>query len=152
MTYDHALQQEANQRALNCPRPGDYWREMFCPYFIVVQVKGPAITVLSCLGGPNSFTRKHEPCAKIDVDGAHWAFDYGAEMTVDREWIARAVKYDSIDGFVADVSNTEKTERIVEEWRKYRAKVIKQQIQQLEQEWLEFTGWQYLKEEVSQTV
>ena len=148
MTYDHALQQEANQRALNCPRPGDYWQEMFCPYFVVVDVKGQDFTVLSCLGGPNSFTRKHEPCAKIDVDGSHWAFDYGKEMTVDRGWIERAVKYESIDGFVADVSNTEKTQRIVEEWRKYRANLIKQQITQLEQEWEEFTGWKYLKEEV----
>jgi len=147
MTYDHALQQEANQRALNCPRPGDYWQEMFCPYFVVVQVKGPAVTVLSCLGGPNSFSRKHEPCAKIEVDGNHWAFDYGKEMTVDREWIERAVRYESIDGFVADVSNTEKTQRIIEEWRKYRANLIKQQITQLEQEWEEFTGWKYLKEE-----
>ncbi|NCZ96525.1 hypothetical protein EBZ02_05100 [bacterium] len=69
-------------------------------------------------------------------------------MTVDRGWIERAVRYESIDGFVADVSNTEKTQRIVEEWRKYRANLIKQQITQLEQEWEEFTGWKYLKEEV----
>jgi len=129
--YNHSQQLQANRRALANPRPGDYWQEMFCPYFIVVQVKGPAVTVLSCLGGPNSFTRKHEPCAKIDVDGSHWAFDYGKEMTVDRGWIERAVKYESIDGFVADVSNTEKTQRIVEEYVAYRAKLLLEQLKDL---------------------
>lgn len=129
--YDHSRQLKANRESLANPRPGDYWQEMFCPYFIVVQVKGPEITVLSCLGGPDSFTRKHEPCAKIDVDGAHWAFDYGKEMTVDRRWIERAVKYESIDGFVADVSNTEKTQRIVEEYVAYRAKLLLEQLKDL---------------------
>lgn len=146
MTYDHAKQQLANQQALNCPRPGDYWQEMFCPYFVVVDVKGQDFTVLSCLGGPNSFTRKHEPCAKIEVDGAHWAFDYGKEMTVDRGWIERAVRYESIDGFAADVSNTEKTRRIVQEWREYKRQTMLREILRLEEEYEKFTGWKYLKE------
>jgi hypothetical protein len=151
MSYDHNKQQLDNQQALLDPKPGDYWQEMFCPYFIVVQVKGPEITVLSCLGGPNSFTRKHEPCAKIDVDGSHWAFDYGKEMTVDRAWIERAVRYESIDGFVADVSNTEKTQRIVQEWRNFKQQDLRRQIQELEARWEEFTGWKYLKENTELT-
>jgi len=149
MSYNHAEQLKANQKALDNPRPGDYWNEMFCPYFVVVDVKGQDITVLSCMGGPNSYNRKHEPCAKIEVDGG-WAFDYGKEMTVDRVWIERAVRYESIDGFVADVSNTEKTQRIVQEWRDWVQKDLKNQILMLQSKWEEFTGWKYLKEDINE--
>lgn len=145
MSYDQVKQTQSNEQALANPSFGDYWQEMFCPYFIVVNVSGPEITVLSCLGGPNSFTRKHEPCAKIDVDGNHWAFDYDKEMTVDRGWIERAVKYGSIDGFVADVSNTEKTRTIAEEWRKFHARKIQQEIDILQKKYEDFTGLTYLK-------
>jgi hypothetical protein len=100
------------------------------------------------MGGPHHYLRKNELNARIEIDKDHWAFDYSKSMLVDREWMQRAVTYGSIDGFVADVVRTEKTQRIVEEWRKYRANLIKQQITQLEQEWEEFTGWKYLKEEV----
>ncbi len=148
MSYDAEKQKQQNQQALDNPQPGDYWNEMFCPYFIVVDVQGQDITVLSCLGGSDSFNRKHEPNAKIEVDGAHWAFDYGKEMVVDREWIAKAVKYDSIDGFVADVVRSGKTERIVQEWRNFKQKDLRRQIQELESKWEQFTGWKYLKEDI----
>lgn len=148
--FDNKEQELKNHRALSNPKPGDYWNEMFCPYFVVVDVKGEDITVLSCMGGPNSYNRKNEPNAKIEVDKGHWAFDYSKSMVVDRAWIEKAVKYGSIDGFVADVWNTEKTQSIVTEWRHYRQLEIKKQIQALQSEWEEFTGWKYLKEEVSQ--
>jgi hypothetical protein len=101
------------------------------------------------MGGPTSFNRKHEPNARISVDNAHWSFDYSKSMVVDREWIAEAVRYNSIDGFVADVSRTERSERIVAEWRNWVHKDLRRQITELESKWEEFTGWKYLKEDVT---
>jgi len=146
MSYDPERQRRDNEYALANPQPGDYWQERFCPYFVVVDVKGTDFIVLSCLGGPHSFARKDEPCAKIEVDACHWAFDYGKEITVDREWMRKAVRYESIDGFAADVSNTEKTRRIVQEWREYKRQTMLKEIVRLEEEYERFTGWKYLKE------
>ncbi len=148
MPYDPEKQRLDNEYALTNPRPGDYWQEMFCPYFVVVEVKGSKVTVLSCLGGPNSYNRKDEPNAKIEIDKGHWGFDYSKSMIVDREWIAKAVKYGTIDGFVADVGRSEKTMRIVTEWRDWVQKDLKNQIKMLQSQWEEFTGWKYLKEVV----
>ena len=148
--FDSKERDLQNQKALDNPRPGDYWNEMFCPYFVVVDVKGEEFTVLSCMGGPDSYNRKDEPNAKIEIDKGHWGFDYAKSMTVDREWIRKAVKYGSIDGFVADVVNSEKTQQIVTEWRRHKQQAMKAEIQRLQSEWEEFTGWKYLKEEVSQ--
>lgn len=146
MTYNPDKQRTDNEHALVNPQPGDYWNEMFCPYFVVVDVKGDEITVLSCLGGSTSFNRKHEPNARISIDTGHWGFDYSKSMVVDRAWIEKAVKYDSIDGFVADVVRSEKTKKIVEEWRDFTQKQIRAKINSLEAEWEEFTGWKYIKE------
>ena len=140
-----------NNNAFLNPQPGDYWHEMFCPYFIVVNVKGDKYTVLSCLGGPDSYSRKDEPNARIDNKDGTWSFDYSKSMVVDREWLERTVKYRSISGFVADVVNSEKTQSIVREWRSYVQKEMKARILQLESEWEEFTGWKYLKEDTQVT-
>jgi hypothetical protein len=102
--------------------------------------------VLSCLGGPKSFTRKDELNAQIEVDNGHWGFDYSKSMLVDHEWIRRTVTYESIDGFVADVVQSEKTARIAEEWRKHQAQEIRREIENLQNRYEEFTGWKYLKE------
>ena len=59
--------------------------------------------------------------------------------------------FDIGDGFVADVSNTEKTQRIVQEWRKFKQRDLRRQIQELEAQWEEFTGWKYLKENTELT-
>jgi len=139
---------EANQKAFANPRIGDYWSEHFCPYFIIVDINDDKYTVLSCLGGPNSFTRKDELNAKIEVDSGHWTFDLSKSMVVNRQWITKAVKYESIDGFVADVSNTEKTQNIVSEWREFKGKQILQQIENLQNEYLQFTEWNTLKKEM----
>jgi len=151
MSWNPEQQRLDNEKALANPQPGDYWNEMFCPYFVVVDVKGPAITVLSCLGGPNSFTRKHELNARLEVDSGHFGFDYSKSMVVDREWMEKAVRYDTIDGFVADVSRSEKTERIAQEWRNWVQKDLRRQIRELEDKWEQFTGWKYLKEETKVT-
>lgn len=144
MNVDYEKRKKQNQESLDNPRIGDYWQEMFCPYFLVTDVKNEDITVLSCLGGPNSYNRKHEPNAKIDTkDG--WTFDLSKSMVVNREWMSRAVRYDSIEGFVADVGNSEKTVKIAMEWRDYKQKQIRNKITELEKQWEEFTGWDILK-------
>jgi hypothetical protein len=120
-----------NQEALDNPKPGDYWNEMFCPYFVVVAVNGPDITVLSCLGGPDSYSRKHEVPAKITHKDGSWSFDYDKSMVVDRKWMEKAVKYDSIDGFIADVRRPEKMQLIVEEWIEHRTKKLMKELKQL---------------------
>ena len=137
-----------NKEALENPQPGDYWHEMFCPYFVIVNKEGDKFRVLSCLGGPKSFTRKEEINARIEVDNGHWGFDYAKSMLVDHDWIRRTVTYESIDGFVADVVQSEKSQRIAQEWRNWKQKEMRKQIQILEAEWEQFTGWKYLKEEV----
>lgn len=148
MSFDSKTREIANLKSLTNPQPGDYWHEMFCPYFIVVNVEeGDKFRVLSCLGGPNSWDRKDEPNARVDVkDG--WHFDYSKSMLVDREWIRKTVTYSSIEGFVADVVQSEKTERIVQEWRKWKQQELRSQIKELEEQWEKFTGWKYLKEEI----
>jgi hypothetical protein len=148
MSYDMEKQKLLNYERLDNPKIGDYWQEMFCPYFLVVDVKGKDITVLSCLGGPNSYNRKHEPNAKIEVDNGHWTFDLTKSMVVDREWMSKAVKYDGIEGFVADVWNSEKNVGIAIEWRDWKQKEIRKQITDLEKQFNDFTGWSILKDEV----
>jgi len=136
-----------NQQALDNPQVGDYWNEMFCPYFVVVEVlKNDRFRVLSCMGGPNSYNRKDEPNARKDNDDDTWSFDYSKDMIVDREWMHKAVKYGSIDGFVADVWNTEKTQKIATEWRNYHANKLRKEYEAKKAEWEQFTGWKYLQE------
>lgn len=148
MSYDYEKQKLQNYESLDNPRIGDYWNEMFCPYFLVVDVKGDDITVLSCLGGSDSINRKHELNARIDMkDG--WTFDVSKSMIVNREWMGRAVKYGSIEGFVADVWNSEKTVSMAMEWRDWKQKDIRKQIKDLEKKFNEFTGWAYLKDGVT---
>lgn len=132
---------QENQRALDNPRPGDYWHERFSPYFVIVNREGDQYRVLSCMGGPHHYLRKHELNARIEIDRDHWAFDYSKSMLVDHEWMRRAVTYGSIDGFVADVVRTEKTQLIVTEWRDWWQKDMRKRIQELEAEWGNFTGW-----------
>ena len=141
-------QEHKNRSALETPRPGDYWHEMFCPYFLIVNVDKDEYTVLSCLGGPNSYSRKHELNAKVD-DKDGWHFDYSKSMKVDRAWISKALTYSTNNQFVADVVNSDRTQRVVAEWRDWTQKQIRKQIDQLESDWEAFTGWKTLKEETA---
>lgn len=125
-------QDAANYNALENPQVGDYWTErIYCPYFLVVNVQGPKITVLSCLGGEHTFNRKHEPNARVENADNTWSFDYSKSMIVNREWMERAVKYGSIEGFVADVQRNEKTLKIAEEWAKHRAEQLLKELEDL---------------------
>jgi hypothetical protein len=96
------------------------------------------------MGGPHHYLRKHELNARIEIDRDHWGFDYSKSMLVDREWIRRAVTYGSIDGFAADVVRTEKTALIVTEWRDWYQRDMRKKIDELEQQWADFTGWSAL--------
>ena len=150
MTNEQIRKQDlANQKALAFPQIGDYWHEMFCPYFVIVNKEGDKFRVLSCLGGPKSFTRKDELNAQIEVDNGHWGFDYSKSMLVDHEWIRKTVTYESIDGFVADVVQSEKTARIAQEWREHKRLTMLKEIERLEEEYEKFTGWKYLKEGIA---
>ncbi len=147
MSYDPKAQELKNYQAMQNPQPGDYWHEMLCPYFVVVHAKDGKYTILSCLGGPDSYTRKDELNARVDNKDGTWSFDYSKSMVVDRAWIEKTVRYGSIDGFVADVSQSEKMQTIVTEWRRHVQQEMRKKIKSLESEWEEFTGWKYLKEE-----
>jgi hypothetical protein len=132
MSYNHEAQQRLNQEALDNPKPGDYWNEMFCPYFIITAVSGKDITVLSCFGGPNSFSRKDEINAKIDNKDGTWSFDYNKHMVVDRAWVEKAVKYESFNGFVADVArDREKMMSVVKEWKQFHAQRLLKELKGL---------------------
>jgi hypothetical protein len=121
---------EANQDALDNPQVGDYWSEHFCPYFIVVAVQDKKITVLSCLGGLASFTRKDEPNAKLDNKDGTWSFDYSRHMVVDHAWMSKAVKYSTNDGFCAMVSRG-KMMGCVEEWRQFHRVRLTKELEEL---------------------
>ena len=100
---------QLNQQAWDNPQVGDYWHEMFCPYFLIVDIQGDAYTVLCTINDPDTQN------AKIDgVDS--WEFDYSKYSVVTKDWIQRKVKYISIDGFVADVVRN-KSFGAVLEWR-----------------------------------
>jgi hypothetical protein len=111
---------EYNQEALDNPQPGDYWQERFCPYFLVVAVRDDKITVLSCLGGN----------AKIDNKDGTWSFDYSKHIVVDRAWMTKAVKYDTIDGFCANVVRG-KTTVALEEWKQFQRERLTKELEDL---------------------
>lgn len=83
-----AISKELNQEALNNPQPGDYWQEMFNPYFLVLRVIGDNIVIVD---------------KRKDVGKDYWVWDLDECKVVDRAYISRKVKYGSIDGFCADV-------------------------------------------------
>ena len=123
-------QKQTNQEALDNPQVGDYWNEMFCPYFLVVAVRDDKITVLSCLGGLQSFNRKDELNAQIMNKDNTWSFDYSKHIVVDRNWMTKAVKYSSIDGFCADVFRNGMT-KVVEEWKQFHRDRLTKELEEM---------------------
>jgi len=107
-------QKNMNEDAVLNPKVGDYWTErVFCPYLLVVRVDGDEITILNFIGGdkyPSSRIRHKE----------HWEIDPSKYMIVDKKFINDLVKYKSIDGFVADVINTDKTMSMVKEFEDFQ--------------------------------
>lgn len=90
---DFAKQSERDritQEAFDNPLPGDYWNEMFCPYFVVLKVNADG-TFIICED------RETKP-------GDNWTWDLKKAKQVTKKYFDR-VRYDSIDGFVADVFN-----------------------------------------------
>jgi hypothetical protein len=147
--FDKDKQNQLNQDAITNPQPGDYWHEMFCPYFLVVHVDGDDITVLSCLGGPDSYNRKSEINARVDNGDGTWSFDYSKSQVIDRAWIRDLVLYQSIQGFVADVVRSERSIAAVTEWRDSESKRLLDRVAEAQVDWEKFTGWAALKAPVA---
>ena len=116
MIFPQEEQTQLNEQAMRHPQVGDYWQEMFCPYFLVVQVKDrDRFVVLSAM------RREGEPYARIDNGDGTWSFDCSKSMTVDRQWIADRVQYGTISGFVADVVRSDRTRKLAETFVEYEA-------------------------------
>lgn len=101
---------EVNQDAMDHPQVGDYWHERFCPYFVVVDVQGDAITILCAI--PDKVAQN----ARI-AGNDFWTLDYTKHSVVDKNWIQKTVSYNNIPGFVADVVRSDKMKAVAEEWR-----------------------------------
>lgn len=133
-----------NQEAIDQPKVGDFWLErVWCPYFLVVAVKGEDITILNCIASGD------EPNARVQNKDGTWQFDYDKSMVVSKEWMRSKVSYNSIPGFCADVRRLEDNEicsTLVDEWREHQAQKMRAKIEAMEAEFEEFTGWKYLKE------
>lgn len=137
--YDQS--KKINEEALAEPRVGDYWHEMFCPYFCIVNIKDDKYFIL------NFMDRDSEYCAKIENHDGTWSIDYSKTMVVNHAWIKSKVTYQTIPGFVADVVRNEgRGNTITSDWRDFTQKKMRQQIEDLTNEWEEFTGWSILKD------
>ena len=121
----------ANAAAIANPKPGDFWHEMFSPYFIVVDVKQDKITVLNTV---------------IHGDDGYY-FDYDKPTVVDRKWMSERVRYVSIAAFCADVYSNNNTKEIVAQWREHTSQSLQEAIEKAQKEWEDFTGWTTLKQE-----
>ena len=89
-----------NIKAYASPSPGDYWNEMFVPYFVVLEVREDLTLIV---------------CDKTkEVDSSHWTWDLSQAKHVHRDYLKR-VRYGSIDGFVADVFHSHQW--AVEAWK-----------------------------------
>jgi len=98
-----------NLKAYLDPLPGDYWNEMFVPYFVVLEVWENGNMIV---------------CDKRkDVDRSHWTWDLAKAREVTKEYMEE-VRYQSIDGFVADVSR-EGHHWAVEHWKDLGSPFVK---------------------------
>ncbi len=87
---DHETRHDRNKRRIADPKPGDYWHEMFCPYFVVVGVEGNHILICD---------------KKKSVGSDHWTWDLGQCRYETKAELRRQVTYDTMpDKFVADCS------------------------------------------------
>lgn len=81
-------QKKLNQEHFDFPRPGDFWQEMFCPYFIVLGIEDDLFWICD---------------ERKEVDNNHWTWDLSKSKLVYKSYFNR-VKYSvSSQGFVADV-------------------------------------------------
>lgn len=126
MSYNREEQQTLNNEALIEPMVGDYWHEMYSPYFIIVN-RSPLgekvkYTVLSCIGNDN---------ARLMNEDDTWSFDYSKHIEVDWNWISDHVLYKGLGGFVADVARNDKMKKIVQEWKKFQAERLLRELKDL---------------------
>jgi hypothetical protein len=73
------------------PEPGDYWHEVYCPYFVVLAVSPTDVLVCQ---------------KKIDVDPNHWTFDIRYTTTMSMSRFRRKLSYSTpslVDSSPADV-------------------------------------------------
>ena len=101
-----------NRDALMDPHIGDYWQEMYSPYFVIVDIKDDVYTILN-------FIKTSPISAYIDNGDNYGSIDFSKAMEVNKEWIEKTVKYSTMDKFVADVVRSEKWSGIAQEWRIY---------------------------------
>lgn len=89
--FDCQSRHDRNEARIATPRPGDYWHEMFCPYFVVVAVDGDDIVI----------------CDKtLDVDDSHWTWDLHRCRYATKAELRRRVTYETMpDKFVADCAD-----------------------------------------------
>lgn len=85
------------------PVAGDYWHEMFCPYFVVLRSTADDDSVIIC-------------DEKKDVDGG-WYFDLTKAKEVDWPEYREIVRFRSgYDGFVADCESV-RHYKVVTDWK-----------------------------------
>jgi hypothetical protein len=81
-------QKQLNQEHFDSPRPGDFWQEMFCPYFIVVGIEDDLFWICD---------------ERKSVDEVYWTWDVSKSRLVKKSYF-NCVKYSaSSQGFIADV-------------------------------------------------
>lgn len=90
---DYESRQELNKAHVENPKAGDVWREMFCPYFMIVDVAKNYIVVLN---------------ETIQVGDDKYKFDETKPKLMTREEFKSAVTYKTMPNkFVADVTVTD---------------------------------------------
>ena len=86
---DWDKQQELNEQHVKKPRVGDFWHEMFFPYFLVVEVTKYGLIVLD---------------KTKEVDEHHYTFDETKPRVMTKQELRNAVTYTTMrDKFVANV-------------------------------------------------
>ena len=100
---DVSIDRELYNRAhAEYPQVGDYWHEMYCPYFMVLEVLENHVII----------------CEKTkQVDNNHWTFDLDECKLISKEKLEKRVKYSTMDKFVADVVPRNRLYPLVDEWR-----------------------------------
>ena len=89
------------------PSIGDFWHEMFCPYFIVLDIVKDKYWICD---------KRHA------VDKDYWTWDLKKSRIVDKSYFDK-VKYNDISGFVANVIVNENNP-FVEEFKKIKPTLI----------------------------
>jgi hypothetical protein len=81
---------DRNKERIANPQPGDYWHEMFCPYFVVVAAEGDQILICD---------------KRVDVGRDRWTWDISQCRYATKAELRERVTYSTMpDGFCADCS------------------------------------------------